>query len=272
MASCATPGTAVRHYPSGVRRAPTADGGSAAHTATGSSPLRAAAAVVVVALLAAGLTCYLAIRHHDQLQAALLRPSGIPGSVPTRLADLMQLSPVPAMPAPSFSLTDQHGQPVSLASLRGRAVVLEFMDPHCTDICPIVSAEFIDAYRDLGKAASRAVFIAVNVNPYYRTVAEMAAYTREHQLDTIPSWHFLTGSLTSLRAVWRAYDILVAAPSRTADVIHTSEIFFISPRGTERYIAAPMDDHTTTGAAYLPTGQLTAWGRGIALVTRQLAD
>ncbi len=235
---------------------------------------RALAAAVVVgcaALLAIGLGIYLAVRHHDQERAALLRPYGIPKNVPTGLADLMQLSPVPAVAAPAFSLTDQHGQRVSLERLRGRAVVLEFMDSHCTDICPIVSAEFIYAYRDLGKAASRTVFIAVNVNPYYRTVAEMAAYTREHQLDTIPSWHFLTGSLASLRAIWRAYDILVAAPSRTADVIHTSEILFISPQGTERYIAAPMDDHSRSGVAYLPTGQLTAWGRGIALVARQLA-
>ena len=41
------------------------------------------------------------------------------------------------------------------------------MDPHCADICPIVSQEFLAAYRDLGAAASHAVFVAVNVNAYY---------------------------------------------------------------------------------------------------------
>jgi len=51
--------------------------------------------------------------------------------------------------------------------------------------------------------ASRAVLIAVNVNPYYRTVADVAAYSRENQLATIPSWHFLTGPLASLRTAWR---------------------------------------------------------------------
>jgi cytochrome oxidase Cu insertion factor (SCO1/SenC/PrrC family) len=49
---------------------------------------------------------------------------------------------------------DQNGHRLSLASFRGRAVVLEFMDPHCVDICPIVSQEFVDAYDDLGKAAT----------------------------------------------------------------------------------------------------------------------
>jgi protein SCO1 len=159
---------------------------------------------------------------------------------------------------------------VSLSSLRGHAVVLEFMDPHCTDICPIVSAEFVDAYRDLGPAARRAVFVAANVNPYYRSVAAMAAYSREHQLTSISSWHFLTGSLASLREVWQAYGITVDAPSRDADVLHTSVMYFIDPSGTERYVAAPMDDRTAAGAAYLPGDQLTDWGHGIALVTRQL--
>jgi cytochrome oxidase Cu insertion factor (SCO1/SenC/PrrC family) len=144
------------------------------------------------------------------------------------------------------------------------------MDPRCTDICPIVSAEFIDAYHDLGGAAGRAAFVAVNVNPYYRSTGATAAYTREHGLDTIPAWHFLTGTLAGLRAVWRAYGIVVEAPSRNADVIHTSEMFFIDPAGRERYVAAPADDHTAAGDSYLPAGQLADWGQGIALVTRQL--
>ncbi len=223
--------------------------------------------IACVVLAGAGVGGYLGVRYHGE---QLPRPAGIPATVPTRLADLMQLSPVPATRAPGFSLTDQHGRAVSLASLRGHAVVLEFMDPHCTDICPIVSAEFVDAYRDLGPAAGRAVFVAVNVNPYYRSVASVAAFTSEHQLDRIPSWHFLTGTLASLRAVWQAYNIEVEAPSRAGDIVHTSEIVFISPSGTERYVAAPMDDHTAAGAAYLPAGQLASWGRGIALVTRQL--
>jgi len=180
-------------------------------------------------------------------------PSSAPGSVVT-----------------GFTLTDQDGRTVSLAGLRGRPVVLEFMDPHCTDICPIVSAEFLDAYRDLGASGARVVFLAINVNPYYRSVTDMAAYSQEHQLTSIPSWHFLTGTLASLREAWQAYDVAVQAPSRNADVIHTSVIYFIDASGRERFVGAPMDDHTAAGAAYLPAGQLTDWGHGIALVARQL--
>jgi cytochrome oxidase Cu insertion factor (SCO1/SenC/PrrC family) len=230
-------------------------------------------AVLGAAILVAGLLTFAVIRHRAQQDSlAGLRPSGIPASISTPLARLMGLSPVPARPAPGFTLTDQRGNALSLASFRGRVVVLEFMDPHCVDICPIVSQEYIDAYHDLGAAAGRVVFLAVNVNAYHRGVSDVAAYSAEHQLTMIPSWHFLTGPLASLRPVWRAYEIQVAAPSANADVIHTSEVLFIDPGGHERYIATPMADHTATGKAYLPAGPLASWGRGIALVSRHLAD
>jgi len=47
-------------------------------------------------------------------------------------------------------------------------------------------------------------------------------------------------------------------------------MYFIDPQGRERFLAYPMVDHTASGSSYLPEGQLTSWGQGIALVARQL--
>ncbi len=228
-----------------------------------------AAAVAVLILAASAAYAVIRVRQHQE--AAGLRPSGIPASVSTSLANLMQLSPVPVTSAPGFTLTDQGGHTMSLAGLRGRVVVLEFMDPHCTDICPIVSQEFLDAYRDLGATAPRVVFVAVNVNRYHLQVADVAAFSDEQQLTQIRAWHFLTGSYPSLQAVWQAYQIQVDAPGPDADVIHSSQMYFIDPQGRERFLADPMVDHTASGAPYLPASQLASWGQGIALVARQLA-
>ena len=196
------------------------------------------------------------------------RTTGIPKTVSTKLATMMQLSPVPVTKAPGFTLTDQAGHPVSLASLHGHPVVLTFMDPHCTDICPLVSREFVNAYKDLGAAGRNVVFIAVNVNPYHHSTADMARYSTAEGLSSIPTWHFVTGSVRSLHTVWNDFQIQVQAPNPNADVIHTSLIYFIDPQGRERYVASPMVDHTKKGVAYLPPGQLATWGKGIALVTR----
>ena len=220
-------------------------------------------------LIASGVTAmaYGLIRH-DQ---AYSRPYGIPAAVPDSQINLMELSPVPVRAAPGFTLTDQDGQVRSLSSFRGKVVVLEFMDPHCTDICPIVSNEFVDAYHDLGKLAGNVVFAAVNVNQYHRAVADVAAFSREHQLSSIPGWYFLTGSGSGLRAVWRDYNVAVQAPDPDADIIHSSVVYFIDPRGRERYLASPQVGHASSGASYLPPGQIAAWGRGIAQIARLLA-
>ncbi len=224
-----------------------------------------AALVVVAAVVTIVVT-----RSGSSATLTDIRPSGIPADVSTPTANLMGLTTVPSKPAPGFTLTDQNGQTLSLASFRGHPVILEFMDPHCTDICPIVSQEFVDAHHDLGAAGRGAVFVAINVNKYHLGVAAVAAFSKAHQLDAIPTWHFFTGALPSLEQLWTAYDIAVTAPGPNADVIHTSIVYFISPNGHERFAANPRDYHTASGKAFLPANEISAWGHGIATLARDL--
>jgi cytochrome oxidase Cu insertion factor (SCO1/SenC/PrrC family) len=214
----------------------------------------------------------LAIGRHNAEVSNELRASGIPANVPTGLANQMLLSPVPDRAAPEFKLDDQNGRSITLASLRGKVVVLEFMDPHCTDICPIVSQEFLEANRDLGAGANGVVFLAVNVNQYHSRVADMMAFSREQGLLSLQSWHFLTGPVPLLKRVWRDYGVEVEAPNPNADIIHTSIVYFIDRNGIERYVGSPMDAHTAKGTAYLPASQLSSWALGIALVADDLAS
>jgi cytochrome oxidase Cu insertion factor (SCO1/SenC/PrrC family) len=249
---------------------PGEDHGPAARRA----PARHLRLLVVVALAvaaAAGVSAYAAAKHLNSGQAGGPRPSGIPASVSTSLANLMALDSLPGRPAPGFRLTDQTGRAVSLSAFRGKIVVLEFMDPHCTDICPIVSQEFVDAYRDLGPTAGQVVFAAVNVNQYYSSVPAVAKFSAEQRLGTIPSWHFLTGPTPALQTTWRDYNIEVQAPNPNADIVHTSAIYFIDAQGRERYLASPEVDHAGNGTSYLPAGQISGWGQGIAALARALA-
>ena len=228
--------------------------------------------VVAVLLIGVnGYAAYVLVGERNADAVANLRPSGIPANISTSTANLMQLSPVPGVRAPGFRLTDQQGHTMTLASLRGKVVVLEFMDPHCTDICPIVSQEFVDAHRQLGAQASKVVFAAINVNQYHATIRDMAAYSTAHGLNAIPDWHFFTGTLPAMRTAWRDYNVQVQAPSPNADIIHTSLVYFIDAKGAERFIASPMVDHTANGTAYLPLAQISDWASGIARVVDDLA-
>lgn len=175
------------------------------------------------------------------------------------LQNTLALDRAPARKAPLFSLTDQHGRRVSLADLRGRVVVLEPMDPHCTDLCPIVSQEFVLAAHRLGAAARRVVFLGINVNQYHERPADVDAFSRHHGLDRLADWHFLTGSTQALRRVWKAYGIDVE-PSRSGDVTHSALMTFVDPLGRERWIAAP--DYARP--------RIPAFAAGIAAVAERL--
>lgn len=114
------------------------------------------------------------------------------------------------------------------------------------------------------------MFVAVDVCPSYRGVAALVAFTSEHQLGTIASWHFLTATLASLRAVWQAYDIEVAAPPAAASS-STPSRFSSSARPAQSGTSPRRwTDHAAAGTADLPAGQLATGDAGTDLVTRQL--
>jgi cytochrome oxidase Cu insertion factor (SCO1/SenC/PrrC family) len=116
-------------------------------------------------------------------------------------------SPPEDYPAPAFQLTDQNGQPVSLASLRGKVVLMTFLDPVCTTDCPIIGTELKQAGVLLGSADKDVELVAIVTNPEYRSIAFTQAFDREDGLTTVPNWLYLTGSLSRLSQVWRQYGV-----------------------------------------------------------------
>ena len=68
-------------------------------------------------------------------------------------------------PAPAFSLTDQNGRPVTLASLHGKVVLLAFLDTVCTTDCPLMAQEFRQAGQLLAADSRHVELVAINYNP-----------------------------------------------------------------------------------------------------------
>ena len=176
------------------------------------------------------------------------------------LQSLTRLTPLPGIAAPSFALSDQNGRTVSLASLRGRTVVLEPMDPECTLECPITSLEFVEAERDLGTRSSEVAFVGLNVDPAHARIADVLRFSREHHLEQLPNWHFLTGTAGALRRVWRAYRIVVR-PSRNGDVTHSEAMYFIDRNGLARWVGAPEYNKAA----------ISQWGAAIADIVSHMA-
>jgi cytochrome oxidase Cu insertion factor (SCO1/SenC/PrrC family) len=113
-------------------------------------------------------------------------------------------------PAPGFRLTDQYGQTVTLASLRGKVVLLTFLDDTCSVDCPLIAQEFRQAGQLLAADTRQVELVAVNYNPLNTQLSYIQAFDRQEGLDGVPNWLYLTGTLAQLQQVWQHYGVVPA--------------------------------------------------------------
>jgi cytochrome oxidase Cu insertion factor (SCO1/SenC/PrrC family) len=139
-------------------------------------------------------------------------------------------------PAKGFQLTDQHGQTVSLASLRGKVVLLTFLDPVCTSDCPLIAQEFRAAGQLLGAASKQVELVAVVNNPVYHQVTDTQAFDRAEQLSQVPNWLYLTGSVPQLQQVWRDYHITAEILPAGSMIAHQDVAYVIDAAGHVRQV------------------------------------
>ncbi|MGZ4289362.1 MAG: SCO family protein [Gaiellaceae bacterium] len=133
-----------------------------------------------------------------------------------------------AVRAPDFVLRDQHGRRVSLASFRGRAVVLTFMDSFCRAECPLQAAQLNAAFRPLApRLRPRLLIVSVDLADTPRSVVAAA---RRWRLPRGFEW-FL-GTHAQLAAVWRAYRIDVKVTA--GDIAHSDAFYVLDRDGFER--------------------------------------
>ena len=137
-------------------------------------------------------------------------------------------------PAADFTLTSQDGRQVSLSSLRGKVVLLTFLDPVCTTDCPLIAQEMRSADTMLGAKASNTELVAVVANPTYFSTAYTRAFTDQENLGQVPNWLYLTGSLNQLKDVWHDYGIEVEDLPAGAMAAHNDLAFVIDADGNVR--------------------------------------
>jgi cytochrome oxidase Cu insertion factor (SCO1/SenC/PrrC family) len=136
--------------------------------------------------------------------------------------------------APAFTLTDQDGKTVSLASLRGKVTLLTFLDPVCTNDCPVIAQEFREADQVLGANARRVHLVAIVANPLYNAVAYTRAFDAQERMSNLPNWLYLTGSVGQLRQAWKDYGIAAQILPAGGMIAHSDVAFVIDARGEVR--------------------------------------
>jgi cytochrome oxidase Cu insertion factor (SCO1/SenC/PrrC family) len=189
----------------------------------------ALAAVSIQSVTALGAVAVVAIGAAPMAAASVSRTAD-----PILAEAIAGYSPPLDMPAAAFRLTDQHGRAVTLASLRGKAVLLTFLDPVCTVDCPLIAQEFKAAGALLGTQDSQVELVAVVANPTYYGIQFTQAFDQQEGLGTVPNWLYLTGPLTQLEHVWEQYGIDVQDLPAGAMSAHPDIAFVIDRSGVIR--------------------------------------
>lgn len=198
------------------------------------APQSARARAVRLALIAGGVAAVAGIAI-GALAAVLSSRAGSPTTA-TPISSVATWA-VGARPAPDFSLVDQRGKPFTLRSLRGRSVIVTFIDPLCRSLCPLEARTLMQAVERVPPAA-RPTIVSVSVNPWGNSPATFREDSSHWGLDH--RWRWGVGDRRTLARVWREYEIGVQFATRKLggvtvhDVAHTEASYVVDRSGHER--------------------------------------
>jgi cytochrome oxidase Cu insertion factor (SCO1/SenC/PrrC family) len=172
--------------------------------------------------------------------------------------------------AHTFTLKTQSHKKWSLADQKGKVVVLTFYNSICNDVCPVLGAELRQAAQQLGPGNTNVVFAVVNTDPKQRSISATSRALSVPGLSTTPSVVLLSGSVTTLDTVWRAYGIRIVVGAESSQVSHNNAIYFIGPKGDLVAYAHPFVHESKLGVYSLSASMIHRYAQGIAATASSL--
>lgn len=136
----------------------------------------------------------------------------------------------PAAIGGPFQLTNQAGQVVTDASLKGKPTLIFFGFTHCPDVCPTSLFEISEVLKAMGKDADRVNAYFVSVDPERDTAAAMKDYLSSFD----PHLQGLTGNPEAVAKVLSAYRVYSRkVPLKDGDYTmdHTALVYLMDKQG-----------------------------------------
>jgi protein SCO1 len=130
---------------------------------------------------------------------------------------------------PDVSLIDQHGQAISLASLKGKPVLIDFIYTSCASTCPVLTSKIAAVARELGPALNTVTIVSITLDPEHDSPAQLAAYAKSQTADS-KSWLFLTGKPADIDQVLAAFKLRRMRES-DGSIMHSVSAFLLGPDG-----------------------------------------
>ncbi|MBV8137634.1 MAG: SCO family protein [Deltaproteobacteria bacterium] len=134
----------------------------------------------------------------------------------------------------NLTLTDQNGKKVSLASLKGKPALFDFIYASCPGPCLMLTSRMRLIANRLGPMlGSKVWFVSVTVDPEHDGAAELLNYAKQQGADR-NGWLFLTGSPADIEQLMNRFK-LVRQREADGTVDHVLEFFLVGPDGRQLY-------------------------------------
>jgi protein SCO1 len=147
-----------------------------------------------------------------------------------------QLSPPDR--APPLALRNYLGQPVNIASYKGKAVLVTFLYTNCPDVCPLITSNLRVALNLMGPAAaSKVQIIAVSVDPRGDTPKAIATFLARHEMTG--RMQYLIGSTHELANAWKAWGVGSERDAQQPQFINHSGLIYGITGSGERVVLYP---------------------------------
>ncbi|MBI5396799.1 MAG: SCO family protein [Verrucomicrobia bacterium] len=119
-----------------------------------------------------------------------------------RLTSARAVMSLPVMGAvPDFFLTERSGRALTLADLRGRVWVADFIFTYCAGPCPLMSQQMAGLQGALAQQPD-VTLVTLTVDPERDTPEVLRDYARRYGASET-RWLFLTGEKTAVRSLAR---------------------------------------------------------------------
>ncbi|MBF6558793.1 MAG: SCO family protein [Candidatus Binataceae bacterium] len=130
---------------------------------------------------------------------------------------------------PAAKLIDQNGHPVSLASLKGKIVLVSFIHTSCRGVCEMLTAKMRQVADNLGSdAAARVTMVSITTDPAEDRPPQLLAYAKKEGVDA-NGWLFLTGPPDQVDRVLAVYN--VPHEDEQDELTHVFALYLIGSNG-----------------------------------------
>jgi protein SCO1 len=131
---------------------------------------------------------------------------------------------------PDLPLVDSHGQPFDPASLKGKAILVDFVHTSCPGVCLTLTGKFSDVASKLGpELGSNVVLLSITNDPAHDGPKQLLQMAKKHGADKI-GWLFLTGKPQDVDKFLAVFD-LKSGLEPDGEPAHIPQVFLVGTDG-----------------------------------------